>query len=345
MLMRIIRGTGVNGLSGIGFKRAGLYGTTVIRPLLDVTRADIELYCNENNIKPRIDHTNALPLYTRNKIRLELIPFIAEHFNENIVEALARLSLSAKEDNEYLRKLTDRAYKSVKKGKGECDIPVNADKTVIMDRGALRETDPAIRHRIVLAAFKEIGLAQDISSAHFDMIDGIILSENASAEVHLPGGYTMSVSYGDAIARLCTYEDIGGQIAGIAGISLISKVIPAGEFKDRETPGKSGMAAFDYGRLLSITENVTGGLAVRGRREGDRFTPAGMKTGSKKIQDYFVDRKIPKENRDHYRLVVLGGEVIWIFDPITGRHSEISEKYRVTADTKETLLLEIRYGL
>jgi tRNA(Ile)-lysidine synthetase-like protein len=128
----------------------------------------------------------------------------------------------------------------------------------------------------------------------------------------------MCVSYGNAIARG-----------------------PVSDTDAKETSGKRFTAAFDCGRLRELAENPAESITIRGRRQGDRFTPPGMKSGSKKIQDYFVDRKIPKENRDKFRLAAIGSEVLWIVDPIFGKLNEVSEKFKITDDTKETLLLEM----
>ncbi|MDD7216480.1 MAG: tRNA lysidine(34) synthetase TilS, partial [Firmicutes bacterium] len=91
ILFRILRGTGTDGLSGIAYKRKGQGGFHVIRPLLDITRDEIEKYCADRNLNPRIDHTNSETVYTRNRIRLELIPYLADNFNSNIVETVNRL--------------------------------------------------------------------------------------------------------------------------------------------------------------------------------------------------------------------------------------------------------------
>ena len=331
LLMRIVRGTGVNGLSGIEYRRGGENGTTVIRPLLDIERADIEAFNRQRGVKPRMDLSNEQPVYTRNKVRLELLPYIAENLNENIVDALARLSKSAKEDNEFLRKLTEEAYGSlIKEPRGPMRL--------ILDRRRLKETDPAIRHRIILTALREIGLAQDVSAPHLQVIDHIILGRRASAEASLPGGYALSVSYDDVI--VCGKGDRDG--AGGGNLSLSAKILSGPELKTvGEGEHKGLRAVLDYGRLTGARSDAFKALKLRGREPGDFFTPKGMKEGKKKMQDYFVDRKIAKGDRDKYRVVALGKEILWVFDPQNTGRNEINEKYRISGETKEALLLEI----
>lgn len=100
VLMRLIRGTGVKGLAGMEYKRED----GVIRPLLDTGRAEIEQYCRDNGLSPRIDATNSETEYTRNKIRLELIPYL-QNYNPNIIDSLTRLADSARDDekNEFAK--------------------------------------------------------------------------------------------------------------------------------------------------------------------------------------------------------------------------------------------------
>lgn len=339
MLMRIIRGTGVNGLSGIDYKRKGEHGTTIIRPLLDVDRAGVEEYCAGKKIVPCSDHTNNQPIYTRNKIRLELIPYITDRYNDNIIEALNRLSRSAKEDNEYLWEQAREAFERMRRRNGTAERAIGIDSSISLSRTELAKAEAAVRHRVIITAFQEIGLTQDISAAHLFLIDRILSGGNASAEVDLPGGYAMYVSYDDAIA---CFKNAVSMDNNVISARLDEKLISANEYNP-EAIARSGniTAAFDYGRLKEAMGNSIEKISLRMRQGGDYFTPNGMKTGKKKVQDYFVDRKIPKEKREQYLVAALGNEVIWVLDAVSGKYSDISEKFKVTDETKEVLLLEI----
>ncbi len=112
ILFRILRGTGIDGLSGIAYKRYE-GDIPVVRPLLDVPRKDIEEYLAARGIEPRIDYTNSEVTYTRNRIRLELIPYLAEHFNENIIETVNRLGRNAACDRDFIGQEAERALASV----------------------------------------------------------------------------------------------------------------------------------------------------------------------------------------------------------------------------------------
>ena len=108
ILFRMLRGTGTDGLAGIAYKRYE-GDVPVIRPLLDVTRDEIEKYCEARNLSPRIDHTNKEAIYARNKIRLELLPYLAENFNVNIIETIDRLGRNAACDKEFLNEEAEHA--------------------------------------------------------------------------------------------------------------------------------------------------------------------------------------------------------------------------------------------
>ena len=92
VLMRIMRGTGLQGLRGIEYTREN----GIIRPLLDIERKEIEEYCKVHNLNPRIDESNLENIYTRNKIRLELIPYMKDNFNSNLIESIVRMSNNLK---------------------------------------------------------------------------------------------------------------------------------------------------------------------------------------------------------------------------------------------------------
>lgn len=138
VLMNIIRGTGTIGLKGIEVKRENKY----IRPLIQINRAQIEQYCKENNLQPRIDKTNMENIYTRNKVRNVLIPHIEKEFNPNIIEAINRLSQIATQENNYIEKITQEKYKEV--------LIEETDKQIILDLKKFNMQDEVIKNRLML---------------------------------------------------------------------------------------------------------------------------------------------------------------------------------------------------
>lgn len=191
ILFRILRGTGTDGLAGIAYKRQEKQ-FEVIRPLLDIYRHEIEAYCHDNNLNPVTDHTNNEAIYARNKIRLNLIPHLAENHNENILESLNRLGRIAAADKEYMWQETERAFEELRIDEGE---------EIILDRAGLHRLHPAIRHRVMMKAFGEIGLEKDISEERLTAADKIIEKKQAPKTVQFPYGYSITVAKGKVCFR------------------------------------------------------------------------------------------------------------------------------------------------
>ncbi|WP_051280744.1 tRNA lysidine(34) synthetase TilS [Anaerovorax odorimutans] len=314
LLMRIIRGTGTDGLSGIEYMRSGEGGFSIIRPLLDISRKEIEEYCAVNNLNPRIDHTNLQAIYTRNKVRLELIPYIEENFNKNIMLALNRLANIAKEDKEYIYSVVDKIIEKYAKQ--------NEENLISIDLNILKNLYPAVRNRVIIRLFKKIGLIQDISAVHLKAAENILEEAKTSSSVDFPNDYGIRISYGNA--ELYKKNDDKDNYYELNGY-LKSKIL----MDLKNICLNENTQAFDYDKI----KNSGCKLILRTRKQGDYICPKGMK-GTKKLQDFFVDAKIKKERRDFIPLVCLGSEVIWIIG------YRISENYRLKEETAHILLLE-----
>lgn len=166
VLMNIIRGSGTSGLKGIRPIRENKF----IRPLIETTREEIEKYCDEYKLNPRIDKTNFENEYTRNKTRNMLIPFIREKFNPNIIMTINRLSDIINEENEYLEKLTKQKYK-------EIVIEENIGKQIVLDLKLFNKQDLVIKKRLILHTVNILqGTTQGLGKVHID--DIIKLCEN-----------------------------------------------------------------------------------------------------------------------------------------------------------------------
>jgi len=187
VLFRLMRGTGTDGLAGIAYEREER-GFKVIRPLLDVYRTEIEEYCEANELDPVTDHTNEQSIYARNKIRLELIPYIENGYNENISETLVRLAKIAAADKEYMWQQTEEAYAKALENETACEV--------VMHREVLASLHPAVRHRVMFKAFGKIGLDKDVSEERIKAADFIIERKQAPKTVQFPRGYVVTVAKG-----------------------------------------------------------------------------------------------------------------------------------------------------
>ncbi len=386
LLMRIIRGTGTDGLAGMEYCR----DDTFIRPLLDVSRYEIEEYCRDRDLHPRIDLSNLEPLYTRNKIRLELLPLLESAYNENILGVLNRLAQIAAEDKSYLYNQVGIAAEAV--------VLATEDGNRKINRMGYADLHPAIGKRLVTASLKEMGLWQDMAAVHLDGADNLMRLGKTGDRIDFPGGYGLMLTYGygilyfrdgKRIIKTGKKADITEQISkdkteqiskdkteqipkvktfacelfpenqmsdsfhmreikihessGILGGILKVKTVQIGQRDQDErrqmlsalTGGDCFKACLDISGISNLADGGSDvrNIVVRTRRPGDHINPLGMK-GRKKLQDFFVDNKIPKEDRDNIPLVCFGSEVLWVVG------MRISEKYKVTEKTTEMVCIE-----
>ena len=165
IIMNVIRGSGISGLRGIEPKRNNKY----IRPLIETKRQDIEKYCEENNLEPRIDKTNFINDCTRNKIRNVAIPYIMQEFNPNIIETIDRLSIVISEEDDYLNNEIMDIYNKIKI-KEEIGY-------IVLNLKEFNKKDKVIKKRLILYTInKTIGNVQNIDKINID--DIIKLCEN-----------------------------------------------------------------------------------------------------------------------------------------------------------------------
>lgn len=159
IIMHLLRGSGLSGLKGIEPMRDNRY----IRPLIECERLEIEQYCEENNLQPRIDKTNFENEYTRNKIRNIVIPYIKQEFNPNIIETINRFSELILEEDEYLCKITEETYHNIFISRNQQEI--------ILDLKKFNMQEIVIKKRLILYTIKQLkGSTQGIEKIHIQDI-------------------------------------------------------------------------------------------------------------------------------------------------------------------------------
>ncbi|MDR2163220.1 MAG: tRNA lysidine(34) synthetase TilS [Clostridiales Family XIII bacterium] len=319
VLMRVIRGTGIGGLAAIGAIREGEGGYRIVRPLIDVPREDIEKYCALEGLEPCIDSTNGQPDYLRNSIRLELLPTLRQQYNPSIDDALARLSRSAAESRDYFDSLVRDIMER------ECEFTEAGGAEFPLD--TLRSMHPAIRHRLVVAIFAGIGLTQDIGAAHIAAADGLIDRGKTGKRTDFPDGYRLAISYEKVVFMAPVDEAVNSPADGYEDRSFAVAIADIGKhtektviFRDSAMPieaealdydgamkSEGPSLVLDYDALLSTAVI----LQLRANARGDRICLPGM-DGSKKLQDIFVDAKVPREKRRAILVVATEDEVLWI---------------------------------
>ena len=320
LLMRIMRGTSVEGLVGIKPVRDNIY----IRPLITITRDEIEKYCEEKDLKPHIDKTNLINIYTRNKIRLDLIPYMKDNFNQNIVKALNRLSLSASIDSDYFSIETCEKYKLY------CD---KKEEKVIIYNIAFKE-HKALITRLIKRAIEDLkGDALNIEMIHIQSIINLQKGKTGN-RVSIPGGIIAVNEYGNIKIEKEVHKEknneeflleLGHNYIKEMGLNITLSLIKAE--KGKIYKGNSNLRYFDF-------DNFTGNISVRYRKDGDRFIPFGMNQ-NKKLKDFFMDIKVLKEDRDKTPLILFNNEIAWVFPFRT------SQKFLINIKTKNILQINV----
>lgn len=159
MIMHLLRGSGVSGLQGIQVQT----NNKIIRPIIEISREEIEKYCKEENLEPRIDKSNFDNTYTRNKVRNVVIPYINQEFNPNFIETMTRLSEVIAEENTFLNNLTKTEYQKIVLQKNEQEI--------VLDLKKFNELDNIIKKRIILYTVSNLrGGSQGIEKVHIEDI-------------------------------------------------------------------------------------------------------------------------------------------------------------------------------
>lgn len=298
VLMHLIQGSGAPGLGGMS-PREG----EIIRPLLGVFRRDVEKFLEEEGLSFVSDSSNYKPVYLRNKIRLTLIPLLKNEYNPRLAEALVRTAEVIRGDDEYLQQLTHRVFEQVttRRDGGE----------VCLDAGKLAELHPAMQRRLIRRLYQEVGGSQGLGYFHVEKTRELIFRDRGRWD--LPGGISAIKIPGHLCLIPKTEElhiqfqyplEIPGEVqVEEAGLTVRGEVCLINDFSlVKACPSNEAYldeAILDYPLML------------RNTRPGDRFMPLGMKC-FKKLHDFFIDAKVPRDQRIYVPLLVVGEEIAWV---------------------------------
>ncbi len=347
--MNLLRGTGSRGLSGIR-PVSGKF----IRPLIDIFRKDIISYLEDKKISYCLDRTNLENIYLRNRIRNLLIPFLSKHFRVSFKSNILRSISILKDEDEFLRdysaaRMTGMAsLKSNRFGKyiGLIKIPVSE----------IQKEAIAIRRRITLSAIEIVnGTLEDISFDNVDDSLGICISGGESKIIQI-GEKIRVFKIGDYVYFANTshagllsdefkqylkadekkiYKRKKGKEIKVGtrmkikdfNLELSSEVLDLNKDKIDFNKAKKTEAFLDYARIKIPVK-------VRNWKNGDKFYPQGMKS-EKKLQDFFIDNKIPIHLRKSIPVFTDSEKIIWV-----GKY-RIDERVKITADTRKVLHLKL----
>lgn len=318
VLMNILRGTGTGGLAGIP-----AVSGRVVRPLLDVSRAETEAYCAAWGLEPRRDPSNLeSKAYTRNRVRLELLPQLAREYNPAVAAALVRLSAISGRDSDYLEAQAAQELARV-------TVSRAADR-VGMDRTALAALHPAIQRRVLRLALAEIrGTDAGVTFEHIEAACRAISEPDAA-------GFGLTLP-----APACTLTVRGAVVT----VARAAPEPPEAEAEARLTvPGRAGLPGSEA-TVRAGWEDGPGSVGLNTDavdlptlhlhfwRAGDKIDPAGMGGRHKKLSDVFMNAKVPRSQRHTLPLVADKHGLLWVPGLC------VSERARVTDTTGRRLFL------
>ncbi len=304
IIFQMVRGTGVAGLKGMDDELIR-NGIVIIRPLLSVTRAAVESYLKERNQSYVTDATNLSDDYTRNRIRHRVIPELI-NINNKAIEHIND-SARALRELELAEESAERLYEEASGGR-ELSVTV------------LKDHSPSLRRSVIRLWIRDIGKARDVSRVHYEAIDDLITNDTGKS-VDLPGGQQIEKVYD----RLRLKSDIIKRATDVDGTATPVPFLRGGEKAEFSMDGWyirmtlfSGEDAKNLYKTMSFQKNyakyydygkIRGNMVIRHRRDGDYLviSPKGTK---KPLARYFVDEKIPRNEREEAWLLCEGSKVI-----------------------------------
>ncbi len=327
VLMRIFRGTGVEGLQAIRL-RAG----QVVRPLLGLKRQEIEQYLREKRLKFRVDETNLDTSILRNRIRLELIPQLEREFDPEVVSHLARLALIAQEENEALAELADGLWAVITRGccgRHKKEGQALASPGLELDLRALGEMPVAMARRLVR---KFLHLALGLESPSFDQTRAVLeLKEGQKFSWGQDKVLINEQGWLKKLDRKSAATRSSLRWSGEESLLFADRWEFKGEVLDAR---KSGELRYDDNiRCYLDAGQLEFPLEVRSRRPGDKYRPLGMK-GEKKLKDLLRERKIPRAKRGILPVFLSGGRVVWV------PGLPVADEFKVTPATRKIFVIE-----
>ncbi len=316
-LMRLIRGAGARGLSGIPAKRG-----KIIRPLIQIRREEIENFLKTKRIACRQDSSNYLTDFNRNKIRLKLLPILKRQFNPKIVESLNRaadiLSLQA----EYVREKSRQTLKR---------IGTREKGRMILNSKKFTGQPTCLQREMVRLCVSDLG--GDVDKLSFELVDRTLnlarggksgrrvrLTKNLWFEV---GGKQLAFYGAKGETPERTIRLPGRQTLKDWDLCLESEILNHGAQGAAIRQSNRNVAFLDWNKLKAP-------FALRVRKKGDKFKPLGMK-GTKSVADFLIDGKVPRHLRDQVPLLTSRDKIVWLVG------HRIGDQFKVTAKTKQVL--------
>lgn len=302
IMLHITRGSGLAGLCGIRYERG-----KIIRPLLDVRRWEIERYLSERGAAYCIDSTNLTESGTRNKLRLSIIPQITDKINPRFTETLCEMAKIIRSEDDYMQSLAEAALRN-------CTV----DNGYIKSK--LKALDMPIRRRALIIAMQRAGAYADIEQKHV-LIAEDMLSARTGAIAELPH-INIYIEYDKiCFVKKEKYSEIFTDTEFSVAFTVGDTETPIGCVTAEITEGNE-FVSLPYTSFVDA-DKLPDNLLIRSRRAGDMIAPVG--SGNKKLKDFFIDKKISRNERN-MPLLCHENEVLCIIGMAVSKSVMITEK-------------------
>ena len=320
VLMNLLRGSGTRGLGGIPPVR-----DRIIRPLIDCSREEIERYARKEGIPYVEDSSNRMLAYGRNRIRAELLPELVKRYNPRVVHALANAATVFEAEDTLLNDMAEKELRTVLISR------LHAERVLSIPAMAILPS--AIRWRMIRRVAEE--LRDGRSGLTFQQTvaaDRLLMTNAVQGAIDAPDGlrvrragsrliFSMAEGCGRDRISCCPLTVPGRTVVPDSSLSLQSDLLERRELNELAHDARTAFLDADCAGPT---------LHVRGWREGDRFVPLGMR-GRKKLQDFFVDAKVPRDQRRTVPLLVSGDRIAWLVG------FRVDERFKVTDSTRRIL--------
>jgi len=333
VLLRLLRGAGTRGLGAIRPARE-----RIIRPLIDIRRIEVVRYLEERRYSWVEDSTNSDTQLLRNWVRRELLPSIAARTGDGVIDVLGRTADAAVEDEALLVAIAEEEDRRLRPIGGPPDA---------LDAGRLLLAPPAVARRVVRGRLESVG-QRPAAFAHVASV--LELAGAAQGEVRA-AGCLVKLSPADRVLYFRALEQRADRVLDSSAQAPPAKVpvplpVPGAvdlpesglrvraEYRDvSEVGGLTNLSSVGQARAVIPAATAEHGLFVRSWLPGDVLQPLGL-SGRKKVQDLFVDRKVPRRARHSVPIVTAAdGRIVWVAGVALG------EAFRVTSATKSVVVL------
>lgn len=303
ILMRLVRGSKGIGYAGMQIQRPFSCGR-IIRPFLAVTKAEIEAYCKEYNLMPRLDPSNEKDDYTRNRFRHYVLPFLKQE-NPAVHAHFLQFNQHLTEDNQVLDELTIEKMNTVMKRNERNEIEIEIPSFLTMPKSLQRRGIQLILNYL----YRE--LPPTLSAVHIDNLLTFLASDHPSGELHFPSGLRIVKSYDSCTYTYTDYKVKSSPYCVRIDTPGLYKLEDGSELKSEVWESYPVDVVGNDCFIIDPTI-IHLPIYVRTRKPGDKMTLKGM-NGSKKVKDIFIDGKIPLHCRDLWPIVQDDhGEILWL---------------------------------